>query len=53
MQLFEPEQQQQVYQQSVKLLNDLDDDNPHVSQAQQRLQDIATVMTAINQPSDK
>jgi len=49
VQLFEPEQQQLVYQQGMALLKDLDEKNERVIQAQQRLQDIASVMTSANQ----
>lgn len=49
VQLFEPEQQQLVYQQSIELLKNMDDMHPRIQHAQQRLQDIANVMTPANQ----
>jgi len=49
VQLFDPEQQQLVYQQGVELLKDKDENHPRIQHAQQRLQDIATVLTAVNQ----
>jgi len=49
VQLFDPEQQQLVYQQGVELLKSLDEAHPRVQHAQQRLQDIANVMTPANQ----
>lgn len=49
MQLFEPEQQQLIYQQAVELLKGLDDSNERVINANQRLQDILLVMTSANQ----
>ncbi len=49
VQLFDPEQQQLVYQQGVELLKGLDDAHPRVQQARQRLQDIASVMAPANQ----
>ncbi|VAW57738.1 hypothetical protein MNBD_GAMMA07-272 [hydrothermal vent metagenome] len=49
VQLFDPEQQQMVFQQGVELLKALDENDPHVCQANQRLQDIASVITAANQ----
>jgi len=52
VQLFEPEQQQLVYQQGVELLKNLDEAHPRVQHAQQRLQDIANVMTPANQQPD-
>jgi len=49
VQLFDPEQQQLVYQQGVELLKGKDENHPRIQHAQQRLQDIATVLTAVNQ----
>lgn len=49
MQLFEPEQQQLIYQQAVELLKGLDESHERVINANQRLQDIALVMTSANQ----
>jgi hypothetical protein len=49
VQLFEPEQQQQVFQQGVALLKNLDEKHERVQQAQQRLQDIMSVMAAVNE----
>jgi len=49
MQLFEPEQQQLIYQQAVDLLKGLDKDNERVQHAQQRLNEIAMLMTPVNQ----
>jgi len=49
VQLFDPEQQQLVYQQGVELLKGLDENHPRVEQAQLRLQVIANVMSAVNQ----
>ncbi|RDH82373.1 MAG: hypothetical protein DIZ80_08745 [endosymbiont of Galathealinum brachiosum] len=49
MQLFEPEQQQLIYQQAVELLKGLDDSHERVINANQRLQDIASVMASANQ----
>jgi len=49
VQLFDPQQQLLVYQQGVELLKDLDESNKCVLSAQQRLQDIATVMSAVNE----
>ncbi len=49
VQLFEPEQQQRIYQQGTALLKNLDEKNERVIQAQQRLQDIVSVMTSASQ----
>jgi len=49
VQLFDPEQQQLVYQQGVELLKGKDENHPRIRHAQQRLQDIAMVLTAANQ----
>jgi len=49
VQLFDPEQQQLVYQQGVELLKGKDENHPRIQHAQQRLQDIATLLTAVNQ----
>jgi len=49
VQLFDPEQQQLVYQQGVELLKQLDAEHPRVQQAHERLQDIANVMALANQ----
>ncbi len=52
VQLFDPGQQQLVYQQGLELLKDLDENNEKVRQARQRLIDIASVMTTANQQAD-
>jgi len=49
VQLFDPEQQQLVYQRGAELLNSLDENNERVVHARQRLEDIASVMTSANQ----
>ncbi len=49
VQLFEPEQQQLVYQQGLELLSGLDENHQRVIDAQLRLQDIVSVMAAANQ----
>jgi len=49
VQLFDPQQQQLVYQHGSELLNGMDEKNEHVAQARLRLQDIASVMTSVNQ----
>jgi len=49
VQLFDPEQQQLIYQQAAQLLDGLDDSHQRVQQAQQRVQEIAAVMTVANQ----
>ncbi len=48
-QLFDPEQQQLIYQQGRTLLETLQQDHPKVIEAQQRLDEIAALMTPINQ----
>lgn len=53
VQLFEAEQQQHIYQQSIALLKDLDSSNEHVQRAQRRLQDIATVMSVASQQAEQ
>ncbi len=52
VQLFDPQQQQLVYQQGLELLKDLDENDEKVRQAKQRLVDITSVMTAVNQQAD-
>ncbi len=47
-QLFEPEQQQLIYQQAKTLLDGLDSSHPKVQHAQQRLDDIATLLVPAN-----
>ena len=49
VQLFDPEQQQLVYRRGVELLKSLDENNERVVYARQRLEDIASVMTSVNQ----
>ncbi len=49
VQLFEPEQQQLIYQQGKTLLEGLDASHPRVQQAQQRLDEIAALMEPVNQ----
>ncbi len=49
MPLFESEQQQLIYQQGMDLLKGLDTENARVQQAQQRLSEIAALMTPANQ----
>ena len=49
VQLFDPEQQQLVYQRGEELLKGLDDNHERVLNARQRLHDIASVMTSVNQ----
>jgi len=51
IQLFEPEQQQMIYQQGLALLQPLDINNLRVQQAQQRLDEIAALMTPVHSPS--
>ncbi len=52
VQLFEPQQQQLLYQRGLELLSGLDENHPRVQQARQRLQDIANAMTPANQQVD-
>ncbi len=49
IQLFEPEQQQLIYQQGQTLLAELDPGHEKVASAQQRLQQIASLMRPVNQ----
>lgn len=49
VQLFEPEQQQLIYQQGLNLIKELDKTNEKVQQAQQRLNEMVAIMTPINQ----
>lgn len=49
VQLFDPEQQQLIYQQAAELIAGLDSAQQRVQQAQQRLEEIAAVMTTVNQ----
>lgn len=48
LQLFEPEQQQLIYQQAHQLLETLDESHPKVQQARQRLQQMAAQMQPAN-----
>lgn len=48
IQLFEPEQQQLIYQQAKSLLQSKDPQHPRVQQAQQRLDEIAALMVPAN-----
>ena len=52
VQLFEPEQQQMVYQQGLELVSRLDAEHERVIQAQLRLQDVASVMSVVNQQAN-
>lgn len=49
VQLFDPEQQQLIYQQAAELLEGLDGGHQRVQQAQLRLQEIGAAMTVANQ----
>lgn len=49
VQLFDAEQQQLIYQQGKTLLEGLDAGHPRVQQAQQRLDEMAALMTPANQ----
>ena len=49
LQLFEPEQQQLIYQQARTLLETVDPSHQRVQQAQQRLDEIGVMMTVANQ----
>ncbi len=48
VQLFEPEQQQLIYQQGLELLDSLDAQHPRVAEARQRLDEIAMLMESAN-----
>ncbi len=48
VQLFDPEQQQLIYQQGLELVESLDANHPRVQQARQRLDEIAALMTPAN-----
>ncbi len=52
IQLFDPEQQQLIYQQARSLLESLQQDHPKVIEAQQRLEEMAALMTPVNQQPD-
>jgi len=51
VQLFDPEQQQLIYQQGAELIKGLESSDERVQMAQQRLEELAAIMTAVNQPS--
>jgi len=48
VQLFDPQQQQLVYQQGLELLKGQDENHPRIQHAQKRLQDIARLLSAAN-----
>ena len=49
VQLFDPEQQQSIYQQAAQLIETMDESHPRVQEDKCRLQEIAAVMTPVNQ----
>ncbi|VAW60488.1 hypothetical protein MNBD_GAMMA11-452 [hydrothermal vent metagenome] len=48
VQLFEPEQQQLIYQQAAELIRPLDSRHSRVQQAEQRMQEMVALMTPAN-----
>jgi len=49
VQLFDPQQQQIIYQQAAELISGLDSQHSRVQQAQQRLDEMVAVISAVNQ----